>query len=84
MRGSFGNCVLDSDTRQLLTGGKVVRLQPKAFQVLELLLQNRPKAVSKSEIHERLWPGSFVSDGALTSLIAEIRDAIGDDAHEPR
>jgi DNA-binding winged helix-turn-helix (wHTH) protein len=81
---SFGACVLDSDTRQLLALGKEVHLQPKAYQVLELLLERRPKAVSKHELHERLWPGTFVSDGTLTSLIAEVRDAIGDDAHEPR
>jgi DNA-binding winged helix-turn-helix (wHTH) protein len=84
MRLSFGDCELDLDTRQLYAGGKEVHLQPKAFQVLELLLQNRPRAVSKDEIHEKLWPGTFVSDGTLTSLIAEVRDAIGDPAHEPR
>src|SRR5262249_30721820 len=42
------------------------------------------KAVSKEDIHKQLWPGTFVSDGTLTSLLAEIRDAIGDDAHESR
>jgi DNA-binding winged helix-turn-helix (wHTH) protein len=76
--------VVDSDTRQLFAESKEVHLQPKAFQVLELLLETRPKAVSKNDIHEKLWPGTFVSDGTLTSLIAEVRDAIGDDAHEPR
>jgi DNA-binding winged helix-turn-helix (wHTH) protein len=81
---AFGDCVLDSGTRQLFAGGKEVHLQPKAYQVLELLLETRPKAVSKHDIHERLWPGTFVSDGTLTSLVAELRDAIGDDAHEPR
>ncbi len=84
MRVAFGGCVLDSGTRQLYTGGREVHLQPKAFQVLELLLQNRPKAVSKEEIHAKLWPGTFVSDGTLTNLLAEIRHAIGDDAREPR
>jgi DNA-binding winged helix-turn-helix (wHTH) protein len=81
---AFGDCVLDSGTRQLFSEGKEVHLQPKAYQVLELLLETRPKAVSKHEIHEKLWPGTFVSDGTLTSLVAELRDAIGDDAHEPR
>ena len=76
--------MLDSDTRQLLVRGEEVHLQPKAFQFLELLIQNRPKAVSKDVIHERLWPGTFVSDGTVTSLLAEVRDAIGDDAHESR
>src|SRR5271154_1824127 len=84
MRVRFGDCLLDSEMRQLLVHGKEVHLQPKALQFLELLLQNRPKAVSKETIHKHLWPDTFVSDGTVTSLLAEVRDAIGDDAHESR
>jgi DNA-binding winged helix-turn-helix (wHTH) protein len=84
MRVRFGECVLDSDTRQLSVRGRNVHLSPKAFQFLELLLGNRPKALSKSEIHERLWPGTFVSDGALASLLVEVRSTIGDSARESR
>jgi DNA-binding winged helix-turn-helix (wHTH) protein len=84
MRVRFGECVLDSDTRQLSVRGEVVHLSPKAFQFLELLLKSRPKALSKSEIHERLWPGTFVSDGTLASLLVEVRSAIGDSARESR
>ncbi|MGH9369765.1 MAG: FHA domain-containing protein [Thermoanaerobaculia bacterium] len=84
MRFRFGECVLDSGTRELTRGESVVHVSPKAFQFLELLLAERPRAIAKDEIHERLWPGTFVSDGTLTSLAAELRSAIGDDAHEPR
>ena len=84
MRVRFGDCVLDADTRQLFVGGEAVHLQPKAFQFLELLIQNRPKAISKADIHEKLWPGTFVSDGTLTSLLAEVRDAVGDRVQEPK
>jgi DNA-binding winged helix-turn-helix (wHTH) protein len=84
MRVRFGDCLLDSETRELEVRGKLVHLQPKAFQFLELLLQSRPKALSKDVLHEKLWPGTFVSDGTLTSLLAEVREAIGDDAHQPR
>ena len=84
MRVRFGECVLDSDTRQLSVLDEAVHLSPKAFQFLELLLESRPKALSKSEIHERLWPGTFVSDGTLTSLLAEVRSATGDSARDPR
>ena len=84
MRVRFGERVLDSDTRQLSVRGEAVHLSPKAFQFLELLLESRPKAVSKSEIHERLWPGTFVSDGTLTSLLVEVRSAIGDSAKDAR
>ncbi|HEU5249738.1 MAG TPA: FHA domain-containing protein [Thermoanaerobaculia bacterium] len=84
MRVRFGECVLDSDTRQLSVRGEAVHLSPKAFQLLELLLENRPNVLSKSEIHEHLWPGTFVSDGALASLLVEVRSAIGDSARESR
>ena len=84
MRIAFGECLLDSDTRELVVRGEVVHIQPKAFQLLELLLENRPRAVSKSQIHERLWPGTFVSDGTLTSLLVELRGAIGDQARHSR
>lgn len=84
MRVRFGECVLDSDTRQVSVSGEDAHVSPKAFQFLELLLENRPKALSKGEIHERLWPGTFVSDGTLASLLVEVRSAIGDSARNPR
>jgi DNA-binding winged helix-turn-helix (wHTH) protein len=84
MRIRFGDCVLDGETRELQVAGRTVHVSPKGFQFLELLLANRPRALSKNEIHEKLWPGTFVSDGTLTSLLAEIRSTIGDDAREPR
>src|SRR5262245_760478 len=68
----------------LLRGGTEAPLSPKAFQLLELLLERRPNAVSKSEIQERLWPKTFVSEGNLTVLMAEIRKALGDSGASPR
>ncbi len=79
MRVRFGECVLDSETRELLVGGKTVHLHPKAFDLLAILIENRPRALSKTEIHEKLWPDTFVADGTLTSLLAEVRSAIGDE-----
>ena len=84
MRARFGECVLDSETRELLVGGETAHLTPKAFDLLVILVENRPRAVSKTELHEKLWPDSFVADGTLTSLLAEVRSAIGDDEHEKR
>jgi DNA-binding winged helix-turn-helix (wHTH) protein len=83
MRVRFGECLLDSETRQLFVRGESIHIQPKAFQFLELLIENRPKALSKSQIHEKLWPGTFVSDGALATLLVEVRNAIGDEARHP-
>jgi DNA-binding winged helix-turn-helix (wHTH) protein len=78
MRLVFGECEFDSGRRVLLRHGSVRPLSPKAFQVLELLLDRRPEAVTKAELLERLWPGTFVSDASLHNVVAEIRAALGD------
>lgn len=80
MRVSFGDCVFDSDVRELSRRGRAVHLAPKAFRLLEVLIERRPKAVSKAEIHERVWPATYISDVTLASLVARIRSAIGDNA----
>jgi DNA-binding winged helix-turn-helix (wHTH) protein len=80
----FGVCALDRETRELSRSGKLVHLPPKSFRLLELLLERRPKAIAKEELFELLWPGTFVAESNLTRVIAELRDAIGDDAREPR
>ena len=81
---SFGDFVLDPDARELRRGSEPVLLSPKAYQLLELLILNRPKALSKSVLQDRLWPDTFVVDKNLVNLIAEIRVALGDDAAHPR
>jgi len=78
MRVVFGECEFDSGQRVLRRHGCVVALTPKAFLLLELLLDRRPEAVAKAELLERLWPDTFVSDAGLHNLVAEIRAAIGD------
>lgn len=74
----FGACEFDSGRRVLLRHGRAAPLSLKAFQLLELLLDRRPEAVAKSELLERLWPDTFVSDGSLHNLVAEVRAALGD------
>src|SRR6185436_16384220 len=67
-----------------LRGNRELRLSPKAFELLRLLVDERPRAMSKNELLERLWPDTFVAEANLPSLIAEVRDVTGDDADEPR
>lgn len=81
---SFGPFVLQFDERRVLDGEREVRLTPKAFELLKLLLDQRPSAVAKQEIFDRLWPDTYVSDNNLPTLITELRAALGDDANEPR
>ncbi|HEY3202504.1 MAG TPA: FHA domain-containing protein [Thermoanaerobaculia bacterium] len=84
MRVSFHDCAFDSDTREVFRAGRLLSLSPKAFELLELLIRERPKAVSKEKIHARLWPKTFVSDASLSNLVAELRAALGDDARHPQ
>jgi DNA-binding winged helix-turn-helix (wHTH) protein len=79
MRLRFSELVFDSDSRRLTRAGEPVHLEPKAFELLELLLERRPAAVSKAAIRDRLWPRSFVSESSLTTLVAQLRRALGED-----
>jgi DNA-binding winged helix-turn-helix (wHTH) protein len=79
----FGDCSFDAETRQLLRREHVVPLSPKAFRLLEHLIHEAPRAVSKDELHEILWPRIFVSEGNLARVATEVREAIGDSAHNP-
>ena len=81
---SFGSFVLDLETRELRNEGMAVPLSPKAYQLLEVLVVNRPKALSKPALQEQLWPETFVVEKNLVNLIAEIRAALGDDATHPQ
>ncbi len=83
MRYAFGQFVVDADTRQVLLDGEEVHLSPKAFELLSVLLLNRPRALSKAELQERLWPSTFVEETNLAGLIAEIRRALHDAATSP-
>ena len=84
MKLRLGETTFDADARQLLRAGAEVHLSPKAFDLLTVLIDHRPRALSKQELHEHLWPTTFVSDANLPSLIAELRKALHDSARQPR
>jgi DNA-binding winged helix-turn-helix (wHTH) protein len=78
VRVVFGECEFDSGRRLVLRHGRPISLSPRAFQLLALLLDRRPEAVSKAALLEQLWPETFVSDASLHNLIAELRAALDD------
>lgn len=82
MRIRFGEFRLDTDRRELRRGQEPVRITPKAFQLLELLVAARPKALSQKVLQNDLWPDTFVDDGSLHNLIYQLRQALDDAAHE--
>jgi DNA-binding winged helix-turn-helix (wHTH) protein len=84
MQVHFGEFTLDTDSRQLLKGDVQRHLSPKAYELLRLLIDSRPRALSKAELHKRLWPSTFVSESTLSSLVAEVRDALDEKAESAR
>lgn len=78
MRYDFGRCHLDMESREVTVDGASMHLSPKAFELLRLLIENRPRVIPKAELMQQLWPDSFVEEANLPVLIAEARAAIGD------
>ena len=84
MQVRFSNFVLDTDTRQLLRESRPVHLSPKAFQLLELLVETRPRALPKDTLYNLLWPNTFVVEANLSNLVGEVRAALGDNPRRPK
>jgi Transcriptional regulatory protein, C terminal/FHA domain len=84
VRFSFGECVADFDTREVLLAGKPVHVEPRALRLLELLIAARPRALSKQDLHEELWPKTFVTGRSLARLVADLRKALDDRGKVPK
>ena len=84
MRVRFGPFAFDSATRQLHQDGAPVHLSPKAFDLLQMLIDRRPALVTKAELQDRLWPDVVVVEANLANAVAEIRKALGDDPKSPQ
>lgn len=74
----FGRFTLDAAGRSLRAGERAIPLSPKAFELLALLVRERPRAVSKAELHDRLWPDTFVGGTSLARVVGEVRRALGE------
>jgi len=79
----LGQCVVDRARRLILRGAEAVRIAPKAFQLLEILLDEAPRVVPKAELLERLWPDAVVVEANLSNLVGHVRAAIGDSSDRP-
>jgi DNA-binding winged helix-turn-helix (wHTH) protein len=58
---------------------EVVRLTPKAFELLCLLVESGGRAISKAEMMQALWSDSFVEESNLAFQISVVRKALGED-----
>jgi len=76
----FGEFTFDCESRLLTRKGVAQHLSPKAQQLLRALLLHRPRAASREELYDALWPATFVCETNLATVISELRRALGDDA----
>jgi TolB-like protein len=75
---AFEGYALDTDRRELRRGPTVISVQPQVFDLLEYLIRNRDRVVSKDDMLNAVWGGRIVSESTLTSRINAARTAIGD------
>src|SRR5271157_1968074 len=80
----FDNVVVDPSNLRLTVGSAVRPVEPKSFRLLQFLIENRDRAVSKDEIFQAVWPDVTVTDNALTRAVAQVRKALDDGPREPR
>jgi DNA-binding winged helix-turn-helix (wHTH) protein len=83
MRYLFADYVLDTDRRELRRGAGLVAITPQAFDLLDFLIRQRHRVVSRDDLFAAIWHRRIVSDSALTTRINAARTAIGDSARQP-
>jgi TolB-like protein/Tfp pilus assembly protein PilF len=84
LRYLFEDYAFDLDRRELYRGAEVVPIAPQVFDLLDYLIRNRERVVSKDDLINAVWNGRSVSDAALTTRLNVARSAIGDSGEEQR
>lgn len=78
MRVRFGAFTFDANGRELRRDGALLPLSPKAFRLLEVLLEHAPNAVAHETLYQALWPDVIVEPGNLHTLVSELRTTLDD------
>ena len=76
----FGGFLLDPGERLLLRGSTPVPLTPRSFDTLLCLVSRAGRLVTKEELMQTVWPGTFVTEANLTNAIVSLRKIVGRDA----
>ena len=80
---TFGRFRLDNTNECLWHGQRAIPLRPKAFAVLKLLVQRPGHLVTKQQVLDTVWPGTFVGDAVLKDCVRQLREALQDNAAAP-
>jgi TolB-like protein len=80
----FADCSLDVERQELRRGTELVDVEPRVLDLLQYLIRNRERVVSKDDLIEHVWHGRIVSESTLTSRITAARHAIGDSGDQQR
>ncbi len=80
----FEDYCLDAGRRELRRGTDFVLVEPQVFDVLEYLVRNRERVITKDDLIAGVWDGRIVSDSTLSSRITVARQAIGDNGEQQR
>jgi TolB-like protein len=80
----FENCSLDAGRRELRRGNDLVAVEPQVFDLLQYLVRNRERVVSKDDLIAHVWNGRIVSDSSLSSRLTAARQAVGDSGDHQR
>ncbi|MFY9609690.1 MAG: winged helix-turn-helix domain-containing protein, partial [Blastocatellia bacterium] len=80
----FDDVLVDCAGRRVEKAARLCKITPRAFDVLVYLLEHPARIIEKQELFDEVWKEQFVTDNALTRIIKEIRQVIGDDADAPR
>ena len=81
MRIRFADFILDTDRRELLQNDQPLNVSGKALQLLQILIENRPKAVAQQVLYDQIWPETFVEKTALHNLVYQLRETLADREH---
>src|SRR4029453_1340292 len=80
----FGEVRVDMGRMAAIRGDASIPLEPKAFDVLVHLIEHRDRVVTKEELLDAVWEGTFVTPNVLTRAVAQIRKALGDESQDAR
>lgn len=80
----FGDIEVEPDAQRADRDGAALALEPKAYAVLVVLLEEAGRALGRDELLDRVWGHRHVTPGVLNRVIAQLRKALGDDAEHPR